>query len=391
MEPRTVCLRAVLAALVLLAWGGLAAVARAQAPGAGDSPPSIEIIRTGCSSCNSGLIGGLKSSGPLDYGCTTCGGGDCANCVPGRQPCDPHLAESTLGRFFGGLYNCLCCPDPCYEGKWSPLADSAFFTESARPVTQTRFRWASANNFILPDRNEFFWARADGNGKGPRPTAPFLGERRLRYNDLVMVAEGGTGLVTVIAETTYRNMQPELAPHASGFADLVVGPKTLIFDCELLQIATMFKTYIPSGNFGKGLGTGHVSLEPSLLVGLKLSPTTYLQAQLSQWIPLGGDPAYSGGVLHYHASVNQEICRILPDVVLIGTGEFNGWSFQDGLYTDPVLGAGQKSSGYTYASLGGGMRLLICDKVDLGFGALFSVSRQHFARELFHTEFRLRF
>ncbi len=153
----------------------------------------------------------------------------------------------------------------------------------------------------------------------------------------------------------------------------------------------MFRTYMPTGNFTKGLGTGHVSLEPSLLVGVKLSPTTYFQGQVSEWIPLGGDPTYQGSVLHYHTSINQEVCRILPDVPLIATGEFNGWSFQDGAYTDPFLGGLQKSSGYTYADLGCGLRLFICDRVDFGCGYARAISGQHFARDFFRFEFRVRF
>jgi hypothetical protein len=414
VERHTACTRrapsraVALALLALLSWAAdLRAGGQTAAPPLADpaAPPVIEIIRAdappaaaapggilqaGCSTCGTGLIGGLRAPDLGDFGGAGCGGAGCGNCVPGRKPCDPHLAESVVGRFWGGIYNCICCPDPCYEGKWYPLADAALFTEAVRPVTQQRFRWASGQNVLFPDRSEFFWARADGNGRGPKPVAPFRGEKRLRYNDLILVTEGGTGTITVIAETPYRNVQPDLDPHGSGFGDLAIGTKTLLFDCELLQIAMLFKTFIPVGNVVKGVGNGHVSLEPSLLVGLKLSPTTYLQTQLSEWIPLGGDQHYAGSVLRFNASVNQELYRILPDVPLIGTFEFNTLSFQDGQYTDPLFGP-QKSSGYTYASLGGGLRLFICDKVDFGIGALFSVSRQHLARELYHAEFRVRF
>ena len=202
---------------------------------------------------------------------------------------------------------------------------------------------------------------------------------------------GGTAAITVIVDTTYRNIQPDEAGHASGFADIGLGTKTLLFDCELLQIAMQFMTYVPSGNVTKGLGVGHTSLEPSLLVGLKLTPTSYLQTQISEWIPLGGDPAYAGSVLHTHVAMNQELFRILPDVPVIATGEVNTWSFQDGLYTDPFLGPGQKSSGYTYVSVGGGVRLFVCDKIDFGFGSAFAVSKQHLARELYTLEFRVRY
>lgn len=356
--------------------------------------PSVEITDVtpvGCVGCNSGLLPAVPS--PFIGG--TPGGPPCAcgtgpGCVPGQKPCYPCTSDTHVGRFICGLYECICCPDPCYDPKWYPLADSAFYAGAVRPVTQQRFRFDSGQNLILPDRSEFFWARADGKGKGPKPKAPLLGERGLRYNDLRLITEGGTATASLIVDTPYRSMQPIDAGHAAGFGDIGLGPKTLLFDCELLQIAMQFLTYVPSGNFTKGLGTGHVSLEPSLLVGLKLTQTTYLQTQLSEWIPLGGDPNYSGAILHTHVSLNQELCRILPDVPLIATGEIDTWSFQDGLYTDPFLGP-QKSSGTTYAYLGGGLRLFVCDKIDFGFAGSFAVSQQHFARELYTMEFRVRY
>ena len=49
----------------------------------------------------------------------------------------------------------------------TPLADAAFFTTAVRPQNQQRFRWDHAEDLIQPDRAEYFWARADGNGVGP--------------------------------------------------------------------------------------------------------------------------------------------------------------------------------------------------------------------------------
>jgi hypothetical protein len=390
---------------------GLIALA---AHAAGQEPPDPFVVEAGLTA-PSGAAGDV-----VPVGCPTCGGGggllngvlppppfpgplgppppsgprcdDCRNCVPGRTNCCSDCdGKSAFGRFLCGIYDCICCPDPCYEGRWIPLADSALFVEAPRPVTQMKLRWDSANNFILPDRSEFFWARADGMGKGPKPVKPFKGELGLRYNDLWLITEGGNGLISLIVEEAYREIRPILDPHAAGFVDMRVATKTLLFDCELLQIAFMFRTYIPTGNFLKGLGTGHVSLEPSLLVGVKLSPVTYFQGQLSEWIPIGGDPTYQGSILHYHMSINQELWRILPDIPLIGTVEFNGWSFQDGAYTDPFLGGPQKSSDYTYAELGCGLRLFICDRIDFGIGYSHALTRQHFAEDFFRAEFRVRF
>ena len=61
---------------------------------------------------------------------------------------------------------------------------------------------------------------------------------------------------------------------------------------------------------------------------------------------------------------------------IIGTFEFNGWSFQDGSYTDPAFSQPVSSSGNSYLTLGPGLRTSICDKIDFGFGYSFR-QRQH--------------
>jgi hypothetical protein len=139
------------------------------------------------------------------------------------------------------------------------------------------------------------------------------------------------------------------------------------------------------------LGTGHTSLEPSLILGLKLAPETFLQAQLAEWIPVGGDPDYQGSILMTKWAVNQVLCRVVPDVPLLGTAELNTWSFQHGEFTDPFLGPFRKSSDTTYASAGGGLRLVVCDKIDFGFAAMFALTEHHFADQLYRLEFRVRF
>jgi hypothetical protein len=422
------------------------------APAAPETKPTESgVVQAGCTSCGNGagllpavpppMLSGLEGGG--DPGCAC--SGSC--CVPGRKACYPCEADTCVGRFLCGLYECICCPDPCYDPQWLPIADAAFFVESVRPQTQQRLRWDAGFNVQFPDRSEYFWARADGMGKGPNPLlagtptssipgvsglpgaptptggtsgtakvptggplpvptptggtthggggrgrrTPFKGEIGLRYDDLSLYTEGATGAVGVFMEMPYRSLDPDLAAHAANMGDMNFGTKTLLFDCELLQLGFIFRTYVPVGNFTKGIGNGHVSLEPSLLATVKLYPDTYLQAQISEWIPLGGDPNYEGSIFHYHTSLNQVLYRILPNVPVIGTLEFNGWSFQAGQYTDPILGPFQKSSDEAYLSVGSGLRLFVCDRIDFGIAAAWSVSRHHWADQLYRSEFRWRF
>jgi hypothetical protein len=290
------------------------------------------------------------------------------------------------------VYECICCPDPCYDPQWIGAANAAFFVDGARPMTQMRIRWDSGLNMQFPDRAEYFWARADGGGKGPHfPINGFKGETRLDYNQLSLYTEAASGNFSVFTILPYLSIDPDQAAHAAGFGDMVIGTKSMLLDCELMQLTFGFNTYIPTGNFTKGLGTGHVALEPQFLTAIRIAQGTYFQGQLAEWIPLGGDNDYEGAILHYHFSLNQVLWRPIADVQIIGTAEFNGYSFQDGAFTDPILGGFQKASGDTYISIGPGLRCVICDKVDFGVGAAFNVTDHHFAQQLYRTELRWRF
>ena len=348
--------------------------------------PSAEI---GCESCGD-WRNPFRDSGPQAFvagACTTCGGGPC---VPGQSACSSCSSRTRVGRFVCGVYEALCCPDPCYDPHWIPLGDASFFCETARPVTQQRLRWDAGLGAIFPDRAEFFWPRADGGGKGPAPVAPYLAQRSLTYHELSLYTETSSGNFAFFLNQPYRSIYPEDGAHTAGFGAMDLGTKTLLFDCELLQVSFQFRTYMPMGTPNQGLGNGHTSLEPSLIIGLYLAEETYLQAQVAEWIPIAGDSRYAGAVLHSHLSLNHVMFRPLRDVPLIGTFEVNSWSFQDGAYTDPLLGT-RDASRETYLSLGAGLRLFVCNRLDFGVGALFAATDGHLADKLIRSEFRWRF
>ena len=157
----------------------------------------------------------------------------------------------------------------------------------------------------------------------------------------------------------------EFANHAAGFRDMSIGVKTLLFDCELLLISMQMTTTIPTGVAFKGLGAGHMSLEPSLLASIKLMPDTYLQTQVAYWIPIGGDQDFEGATWRYGVSLNHQWFHRGP-FALISTAEFNGWTFTDGAIARRELAAAgvpingmtrsfftEKGSGESYFTLGG--------------------------------------
>jgi hypothetical protein len=262
-------------------------------------------------------------------------------------------------------------------------------------VTVTRLRFDAGEDFSQPDRSEFFWARirnivpaavanaAQFNiGKGP--TNP---ETNLRYESFSLYQEVATARASFFIETPYTAEDPTNNAHSSGFGDINLGTKALLFD--FLQLSMQVRTYIPTGKFLGGLGTGHVSLEPSILMTVKLLPETYFQGQVSEWIPIGGDQAYEGSVLHYHMAINHVLWRCMPDVPLIGSLEFNGYSFQDGLFTDPVLGPVPSSNG-CWLLAGPSLRLSVCNRLDFGVSAQFGLENGP-PQQLYRGEMRLRF
>jgi hypothetical protein len=505
------------------------------------APADPGVVQTGCSTCGSGLIGSLAPPADGPDGC--CGGGCGAECYPGRNRsyCCCGDGDSCLGRLCGGIYHCICCPDPCYEPRWIAVQDSAFFTDSARPITQLRYRVDTGFDVDRPDRAEYFFARPrtmpnqlepgpsdpsnplytafrHGVGKGPAyiasdfdhedfdvymegaterfsafveipykeidpstgaasvkfqqttppptmdvlPPAPFttadtslpggttvqppngimLPAGTVLKKDVILVNGGFTypvsgtaqatpqpipaqtripagtalpyntlfnpGAVTATPKINPTTVMPIVSPalNASGFGDMNFGTKAVLIDCELLLLTLQFKTYVPTGDFSKGLGNGHVSLEPALLWSLKLTPEMYLQGEFAYWIPIGGDALYQGDIYHSHISLNRTLWSPCTGIKVVGTLEGSHWVILGGNYTDPNLlvpdprpgaPAGQLTSVAASASneqifsAGPGIRLFVCDKIDFGVGTQFALTSDHWEEELIRCEFRWRF
>jgi hypothetical protein len=351
------------------------------------------VVPAGCSSCSRGLapdLSVLPTFGSGGGGCSSCGGGGCA-CYPGREPCDCCIDESTCcGRLLGGIYHCICCPDPCYEPRWNALADAAFWASGPRPATQMKFRYDHVWHYPFPDKAEYLWARSGGGGgKGPGTAAIATS-----YRDLLMYTEVGIDRFSASVSVPYIEMMPDNGSGASGFGDITIGTKSLILDCELMQFAFAFDTIIPAGNFTRADGTGHVSLEPAFLMALKLAQPTYLQAEVAYRIPIGGDQAFEGPVLHYHFSLNHLLwsCGSCNGIKLIATAELNGYELLGGAYFDPVTGTAQSAKNIgSIINIGPGIRLVVCDKVDFGIGSAFNITTNSMGDEAIRAEFRWRF
>lgn len=350
----------------------------------------------GCASCSGGssmpsgpgvfghgkhpVLGDLAECGLGDSG--GCGSAGCGEggCYPGRPPCDTCEGHGRVGRLFCAFHNALCCPDPCYEPRWQCAPNAALFVDYARPVTQTRLRWDSGHNMVTPDRAAYFWQLSNRGGPGF--------ERRLDYDELSLYQEVAADRFSFYIGVPYRTVNGQNTGGAGGFGDMFLGTKSLLLDSELVQLTFQFQTTIPVAVAGRGLGVGHVSLTPSLLTAVKLYTDTYYQGQVGYWIPISAPG--SGGVFQTNNSLNHVLCRPLRDVALVGSIESQLYNFTAGQVTvAPNTLASANNT--TYFSVGPGLRLCICDKVDFGFGVQFAVTNPHFADQLYRTELRWRY
>ena len=156
-----------------------------------------------------------KQDGQVEQSsCATCGGfhghldghvftsqAGCAsgNCIPGRQPCNPPLNEcnTVVGACMTNLYQCICCPDPCYEPKWEPGAFASFFADYARPRTVTRLRYDNLEAMTRPDRNQFWINQREADPRlyheGAHTTKQGVDHQSLRPAPAGLPLPGGGG------------------------------------------------------------------------------------------------------------------------------------------------------------------------------------------------------
>ena len=252
-----------------------------------------QIEKAGCSSC-----GGFHSSadGSIFHNSM---GGALGQCVPGQEGCTPpgNECDTLFGAIINNVYEILNCNDPCYQPVWDPAAYASVFADYARPRTVTRFRYDNIQNLVLADRNTYFLMQTNSHFPSNftnRHGVPYRTDPSVMIQQGYYYQEAAAGRGSVFFELPYRSLDPLYSPGQAGFGDINFGIKSLLLDTELLQVSFQFRTYTPSGNAAQGLGTGHFTLDPSLLSSLKLAPDTFLQLQLGNWTPLGGNPQTTG-------------------------------------------------------------------------------------------------
>src|SRR5262249_43571648 len=190
-----------------------------------------------------------------------------------------------------------------------------------------RLRVDTAYNDRRPTRAEFFYPKSAPLGPGlPEP------EPRVDFQELSAYLEmAASDRLSAFINLPVRFLNPEVNPNHEGFGDLDAGFKFAFLQGED-QVATFqFRTYAPTGASHRGLGTGHVSLEPALLLCQGLTDRLGLESELRLWVPVGGTD-FAGEIVRYGVGLHYDLCRT-SHCTLVPVAEFVGWTLVDGKET----------------------------------------------------------
>jgi Putative MetA-pathway of phenol degradation len=232
--------------------------------------------------------------------------------------------------------------------------------------SQIRIRFDAAFENEFPDRAEFFYAKCgcyrllqdaippafDPNAPGPGPGVP----RAINFQELYLNAEYSPHRrFSAFVEVPIRWLQPQgfqsIPPfpafsNQTGLGDVIVGFKFAAVATETTYLTFQLKSFFPSGDASKGLGTNHYSVEPSLLLYRNLSSRFTLEGQLgdrhpvggSAGVPITGSQGFAGDVFFYGIGPSYKAYSG-QRITLAPVVELFGWHGLSGFQTEPVTGA----------------------------------------------------
>jgi hypothetical protein len=282
----------------------------------------------------------------------------------------PELApESGLG--VGGA---LVALDPGYI---DPAAIRSLF----------RFRYDDAYRNNRPDRAEFLYAKCGCFPGGPGPK---LAETRIDFEDFSGYLEVAIGnRFSGFIEAPFRLLNAEANRDSDGFGDINAGFKAAIWNCPDQILTFQFRTYIPTGNAVRGLGTDHVSLEPALLGYYRLTDRVAFHGELRDWIPIGGTD-FAGNVIRYGVGVSYGAYHS-GHFYVAPVGEIVGWTVLGGRVFDARENATLEADGNTIVNAKIGVRVGWGGDSDIYIGYGRALTGDVWYKDILRVEYRLAF
>jgi len=294
------------------------------------------------------------------------------------------------------------------------------YVDDAVVGSQVRVRFEAGFHNDVPDRAEFFYGKcgcfrsaSDPKVHDPDAAGPGPGQAtNISFQQLYLHTEyAPTSRVSLFAELPFRRIQPQSfnpdiaagftktggkgtrVDNLSGISDVRAGVKMALVERPDQALTLQVRAYIPSGDAVQGLGTGHYSVEPSLLYYRKLSDWTTLESQVGDWHPTGGSRGadsrkhFAGDVAFYGLGVSHVVYESAR-FKLVPVAELVGWHVVSGSQT----GAPNSNAGGTnIVNIKVGARLIVNEHSSFfaGFGQ--ALTRQVWYEHLARVEYRYSF
>jgi hypothetical protein len=187
-----------------------------------------------------------------------------------------------------------------------------------------RFRYDDVYGNVAPSRAEFFWPIGPPFGPGPKA------EKRVDYQDFSNYLEYRVQPgFSVFGEVPLRLVNPTVNANTGGPGDVNFGFKWLVDSSPDHLLTFQLRTYAPTGDGDRGLGTRHFSVEPALLGFRRLAPRWTMEGELRDWNPIGGTPDVQGNIVRYGIGTGYWLYDSGPRR-LIAVTEFVGWTVLSG-------------------------------------------------------------
>jgi hypothetical protein len=238
------------------------------------------------------------------------------------------------------------------------------YVENAFIGSQVRLRFDAGFGIDTPDRAEFFYAKCGCFRPDPDPDAPGpvgirpsgadpvvtpLIEHDLDYQELQLYGEFALHpRFSLFADVPVRSLSPAVIPEATGIGDIRAGVKLGLVASDSRALTFQFRSFFPSGDSEKGLGTAHPSLEFSLFYSDRVGERVSFGAEIGTWYAVDGSSAspeepeagggrgkpgdghWSGSVLRWGAGAGVDLVarpgfEFAPVVELVGWQVLGGF------------------------------------------------------------------
>lgn len=271
------------------------------------------------------------------------------------------------------------------------LPFALFEIDAAQPSNNFRIRMESARDWEFPDRVEYFWGKL--NGKGPKVDS----ESSVDYQDYRIAIETGGERFSATTEIPLRFIDPTGVANTGGMGDMVVTTKTVMMDGESFQLTQVLRNQMPTGSVKRGLGNGHVSMEPGFVARYNWDQRTMIHNELKLWFPIGAEPGFSGPVLRYGFGC-ANVWYDSDTFAVLRSFEMVGWSILTGQKTVgtqfPPVANPQSIDGENIINLYPGLRFVRDDDgtlFEVGVSGGVSVTERHWYSDVLRLELRWTF